>query len=75
MPAHVKSALIGASVTIPIRDGKLATGKLYFIVTYRDIKANIKYRYVAGYLVPGVPGSEASASRSRHHSGRKSIDE
>lgn len=27
MPAHVKSALIGASVTIPIRDGKLATGE------------------------------------------------
>ncbi|KAJ4409675.1 hypothetical protein N0V82_009432 [Gnomoniopsis sp. IMI 355080] len=26
MPAHVKSALIGASVTIPIRDGKLALG-------------------------------------------------
>lgn len=26
MPAHVKSALVGASVTIPIRDGKLATG-------------------------------------------------
>ncbi|EFW99288.1 upf0047 domain containing protein [Grosmannia clavigera kw1407] len=26
MPAHIKSALIGASVTIPIRDGKLATG-------------------------------------------------
>ncbi|KAI9890320.1 MAG: hypothetical protein M1814_004230 [Vezdaea aestivalis] len=26
MPAHVKSALIGASVTIPIRDGRLATG-------------------------------------------------
>lgn len=26
MPAHVKSALIGASVTIPIRDGKLMTG-------------------------------------------------
>ncbi|KAI0200412.1 UPF0047-domain-containing protein [Astrocystis sublimbata] len=26
MPAHVKSALIGASVTIPIKDGKLATG-------------------------------------------------
>jgi thiamine phosphate synthase YjbQ (UPF0047 family) len=23
LPAHVKSALIGASVTIPIRDGKL----------------------------------------------------
>ncbi|KAI1429247.1 UPF0047-domain-containing protein [Xylaria sp. FL1777] len=26
MPAHIKSALIGASVTIPIKDGKLATG-------------------------------------------------
>jgi secondary thiamine-phosphate synthase enzyme len=26
MPAHVKSALIGASVTVPITDGKLATG-------------------------------------------------
>ncbi|KAI9740444.1 MAG: hypothetical protein M1834_005024 [Cirrosporium novae-zelandiae] len=26
MPAHVKSALIGASVTVPIKDGKLATG-------------------------------------------------
>ncbi|KAL1839177.1 hypothetical protein VTJ49DRAFT_1796 [Mycothermus thermophilus] len=26
LPAHVKSALIGASVTIPIKDGKLATG-------------------------------------------------
>lgn len=26
LPAHVKSALVGASVTIPIKDGKLATG-------------------------------------------------
>ncbi|KAK1245205.1 hypothetical protein MKX08_004834 [Trichoderma sp. CBMAI-0020] len=26
MPAHIKSALIGASVTIPIQNGKLATG-------------------------------------------------
>jgi secondary thiamine-phosphate synthase enzyme len=26
MPAHVKSALIGCSVSIPIRDGKLALG-------------------------------------------------
>lgn len=26
MPGHIKSALIGASVTIPIRNGKLATG-------------------------------------------------
>lgn len=27
MTGHIKSSLIGASVTIPIRDGKLATGK------------------------------------------------
>ena len=26
MPAHVKSSLLGASVSIPIRDGKLALG-------------------------------------------------
>ena len=26
MPAHVKSALVGASVSVPITDGKLATG-------------------------------------------------
>ncbi|KAJ5765225.1 hypothetical protein N7520_004784 [Penicillium odoratum] len=26
MPAHIKSALIGASVNIPITDGRLATG-------------------------------------------------
>ncbi|KAI9803794.1 MAG: hypothetical protein M1825_001674 [Sarcosagium campestre] len=26
MPAHVKAALVGASITVPIKDGKLATG-------------------------------------------------
>lgn len=26
MPAHVKSALVGSSVSIPISDGKLSTG-------------------------------------------------
>jgi len=26
MPAHIKSALIGASVSVPITDGKLNTG-------------------------------------------------
>ncbi|KAI5292358.1 hypothetical protein KEM52_006421 [Ascosphaera acerosa] len=26
MPAHIKSSVVGASVTIPIRDGRLATG-------------------------------------------------
>jgi secondary thiamine-phosphate synthase enzyme len=28
MPAHIKSALIGASVTVPIRDGKLVSTRL-----------------------------------------------
>ena len=28
LPAHVKSALIGASVTIPIKDGKLVWSRL-----------------------------------------------
>ncbi|KAH8893463.1 UPF0047-domain-containing protein [Thozetella sp. PMI_491] len=40
MPAHVKSALIGASVTIPIKDGKLATGTWQGIwhLEFRDAK-------------------------------------
>lgn len=29
MPAHIKSALVGASVTIPIKDGKLVSGILH----------------------------------------------
>ncbi|KAI1819293.1 UPF0047-domain-containing protein [Xylaria intraflava] len=40
MPAHVKSALVGASVTIPIKDGKLATGTWQGIwyLEFRDMK-------------------------------------
>ncbi|MCJ1286048.1 hypothetical protein MMC26_005390 [Xylographa opegraphella] len=40
MPAHIKSALIGASVTIPISDGKLATGTWQGIwyLEFRDSK-------------------------------------
>ncbi|MCJ1228308.1 hypothetical protein MMC12_004969 [Toensbergia leucococca] len=40
MPAHIKSALIGASVTIPIKDGKLATGTWQGIwyLEFRDSK-------------------------------------
>lgn len=33
MPAHIKSALIGASVTIPIKDGKLVSFSLPSNVT------------------------------------------
>ncbi|KAL7627001.1 hypothetical protein AAE478_003777 [Parahypoxylon ruwenzoriense] len=40
MPAHIKSALIGASVTIPIKDGKLATGTWQGIwyLEFRDMR-------------------------------------
>ncbi|KAI8635074.1 hypothetical protein F5Y19DRAFT_135046 [Xylariaceae sp. FL1651] len=40
MPAHIKSALVGASVTIPIKDGKLATGTWQGIwyLEFRDMK-------------------------------------
>lgn len=40
MPAHVKSALIGASITIPITDGRLNTGTwqgIWFL-EFRDAK-------------------------------------
>lgn len=40
MPAHVKSALVGASVTIPITNGRLATGTWQGIwyLEFRDSK-------------------------------------
>ncbi|KAG6364364.1 hypothetical protein INS49_005965 [Diaporthe citri] len=38
MPAHIKSALVGASVTIPIRDGKLATGTWQGYLEFRAMK-------------------------------------
>ncbi|KAF2685195.1 UPF0047-domain-containing protein [Lentithecium fluviatile CBS 122367] len=44
MPAHVKSALIGASVTIPITNGRLATGTWQGIwyLEFRDAKHSRK---------------------------------
>ncbi|KAJ4377190.1 hypothetical protein N0V83_000013 [Neocucurbitaria cava] len=40
MPAHVKSALVGASVTIPITNGRLATGTWQGVwyLEFRDSK-------------------------------------
>lgn len=40
MPAHVKSALIGANVTVPISEGKLATGTWQglYLLEFRDAK-------------------------------------
>lgn len=30
MPSHIKSSLLGASLTVPIKDGVLALGSVYF---------------------------------------------
>ncbi len=39
MPSHVKASLIGASVTIPIRDGRLALGQWQgiYLLEHREI--------------------------------------
>lgn len=44
MPAHVKSALVGVSVSVPITNGKLATGTWQGIwyLEFRDAKHSRK---------------------------------
>jgi secondary thiamine-phosphate synthase enzyme len=44
MPAHIKSALVGASVTIPITNGRLNTGTWQGIwyLEFRDMKHSRK---------------------------------
>ena len=37
MPAHIKTSLLGASLTIPISNGALATGYLKLIRTWQGI--------------------------------------
>ncbi|KAJ6446341.1 Carboxypeptidase [Purpureocillium lavendulum] len=49
MPAHIKSALIGASVTIPIKDGKLATGTWQGI-WYLEFRASRHQRRVVATI-------------------------
>lgn len=49
MPAHIKSALIGASVTVPIRDGKLATGTWQGI-WYLEFRASKQARRVVATI-------------------------
>ncbi|KZF20171.1 UPF0047 domain protein [Xylona heveae TC161] len=49
MPAHIKSALIGASVTVPIKDGKLATGTWQGI-WYLEFRAHRHSRKVVATL-------------------------
>lgn len=55
LPAHVKSALIGASVTIPIKDGKLCTGTWQGI-WYLEFRAARHSRRV----VATIQGEQAS---------------
>lgn len=45
MPAHIKSALIGASVVIPIRDGRLALGTWQGI-WYLEFRAMLHQRKI-----------------------------
>jgi secondary thiamine-phosphate synthase enzyme len=47
MPAHIKSALIGASVTVPIRDGKLALGTWQGVWYLEFREARLTRRVVA----------------------------
>uniref|UniRef100_A0A0B7JRJ9 Secondary thiamine-phosphate synthase enzyme n=2 Tax=Bionectria ochroleuca TaxID=29856 RepID=A0A0B7JRJ9_BIOOC len=49
MPAHVKSALIGASVTIPIKDGRLATGTWQGIY-YLEFRADRQHRRIVATI-------------------------
>ncbi|CZS93474.1 protein yjbQ [Rhynchosporium agropyri] len=49
MPAHIKSALVGASVTIPIKDGKLATGTWQGI-WYLEFRASKHQRKVVATI-------------------------
>jgi secondary thiamine-phosphate synthase enzyme len=57
MPAHIKSALIGASVTVPIKDGKLALGT-WQGVWYLEFRASRHSRKV----VATVQGEKISSS-------------
>lgn len=49
LQAHIKSALIGSSVTIPIKDGKLATGTWQGI-WYLEFRASKHQRKVVATI-------------------------
>lgn len=49
MPAHIKSALIGASITVPIKDGRLATGTWQGI-WYLEFRASKNSRHVVATI-------------------------
>ncbi|KAK8209073.1 hypothetical protein M8818_003767 [Zalaria obscura] len=56
MPAHIKSALVGASVTIPIQNGRLATGTWQGIwyLEFRSSK-HTRSQYTNGTTAASVP--------------------
>lgn len=47
MPAHIKSALVGASVSVPISEGKLATGTWQGIWYLEFRESRMKRKVVA----------------------------
>ncbi|ERT02044.1 secondary thiamine-phosphate synthase enzyme [Sporothrix schenckii ATCC 58251] len=49
MPAHIKSALVGASVTIPISNGQLATGTWQGI-WYLEFRAHKQTRHIVATI-------------------------
>jgi secondary thiamine-phosphate synthase enzyme len=72
MPAHIKSALIGASVTIPIKDGKLvSTNRRSLWLETTD--ATIGNWNLARNLVSRVPRGSSSATSRCNDSGREGL--
>ena len=49
MPAHIKSALVGASVSVPISNGRLATGTWQGI-WYLEFRARKHARHVVATI-------------------------
>lgn len=56
MPAHVKSSLVGASVTIPVKDGKLQLGT-WQGVWYLEFRRERHSRKVVATVQGSVEGS------------------
>ena len=74
MPAHVKSALVGASVTVPITDGQLALGTWQGTAPCRerDLRAD-GWRVKNRDLVHGVSTAEARSEYCRDHQWRAEV--
>jgi thiamine phosphate synthase YjbQ (UPF0047 family) len=62
MQAHIKSALVGASVTIPIKDGKLVSLHTY-CYDYKSTQANASLPHKATGTWQGIWYLEFRASK------------